>query len=139
MRMCFAFNYHFCLRFCSPSFKKGASILSIYLFPFDFYLLNVSQRLSKIAILFFFFFQYSTLSSSRPEVFSKNGFLVISQNSKINTCARDSFLIKLQLVIKFQPAALLKKSLWHRSFYVNFVKFPRTLFYRTFLVAAVAI
>ena len=34
--------------------------------------------------------------SSRPEVFCKNVFLEILQNSKENTCARVSFLIKLQ-------------------------------------------
>ena len=34
--------------------------------------------------------------SSRPEVFLKNLFLEISQNSQENTCARVSFLIKLQ-------------------------------------------
>ena len=34
--------------------------------------------------------------SSRPGVFSKKGFLEISQNSQENTRARFSFLIKLQ-------------------------------------------
>ena len=34
------------------------------------------------------------------------------------------------------PATLLKKRLWHRCFSVNFVKFLRTPFYRTPLVAA---
>ena len=34
--------------------------------------------------------------SSRPEVFCKKVFLEISQNSQENTCARVSFLIKLQ-------------------------------------------
>ena len=34
--------------------------------------------------------------SSRPEVFCKKVFLGISQNSQENTCARVSFLIKLQ-------------------------------------------
>ena len=40
-----------------------------------------------------------------------------------NTCARDSFLITLQAF-----ATLLKKSLWHRCFPVNFEKFLRTSF-----------
>ena len=39
-------------------------------------------------------------------------------------CARDSFLIKLQV----RPATLLKKSLWYRCFPVNFAKFLRTPF-----------
>ena len=30
-----------------------------------------------------------------------------------------------------EPAALLKKRLWHRSFPMNFAKFPRTPFHRT--------
>ena len=38
----------------------------------------------------------SMFSSSRPVVFVKNLFLEISQNSRENTCARVSFLIKLQ-------------------------------------------
>ena len=50
-------------------------------------------------------------------------FLEISQNSQENTCARE-------------PATLLKKSLWHRCFPVNFTKFLRTFFYRTSPVAA---
>ena len=43
-------------------------------------------------------------------------FLKISQNSQENTCARVSFLIKLQL----------KKRLWHRCFLVNIAKLLRT-------------
>ena len=41
-----------------------------------------------------------------------------------NTCARASFLIKLQT----WPATLLKKRLWHRCFPVDFAKFLRTSF-----------
>ena len=59
----------------------------------------------------------------------KKVFLEISQNSQENTCARVSFLIKLQP----KPAALLKKRLWHRCFPVNFVKFLRTPFYMEYL------
>ena len=61
-------------------------------------------------------------------------FLENSQNSQEKTCARDSFLITLQAkdsLIKFhclRPATLLKKSLWHRCFAVNFVKLLRTPF-----------
>ena len=54
----------------------------------------------------------------------KNVFLEISQNSQENTCAKDSFLIKLQAA----PATLLKKRFWHRCFPVNFAKFLITLF-----------
>ena len=45
------------------------------------------------------------------------------ENSQESTCARASFLIKLQA-----PATLLKKKLWHRCFPVNFAKFLRTPF-----------
>ena len=54
----------------------------------------------------------------------KDMFLEISQNSQGNTCARDSFLIKLL------PATLLKKTLRHSCFPVNFEKFLRTPFLR---------
>ena len=43
-------------------------------------------------------------------VLSNKVFLQNAQNSKENTCARVSFLIKLQ------AATLLKKRLWHRYF-----------------------
>ena len=64
----------------------------------------------------------------------KKVFLEISQNSRENTCARVSFLIKLQ-ALGLRPATLLKKRLWHRYLPVNFVKFLRIFFYRTPLVA----
>ena len=54
-------------------------------------------------------------------------FLEISQNSKENTCAIVSFLIKLQ-ASGLKPATLLKKRLWHRSFPAKFAKFLRTPF-----------
>ena len=53
----------------------------------------------------------------------KKVFLEISQNSQENTCARASFLIKLQA---WDLQLYLKKKLWHRCFPVNFVKFLRT-------------
>ena len=63
----------------------------------------------------------------------KKVFLEISQNSQENTCARVSFLIKLQV----RPATLLKKRLWHRCFAVKFCKISKKTFsYRTPLLAA---
>ena len=53
----------------------------------------------------------------------KKMFLKILQNSQENTCTRVS---------------LLKKRPWHWCFPVNFVKYLRTHFYRTPLVAASA-
>ena len=56
-------------------------------------------------------------------------FLDISQNSPENTCARVSFLIKLQaLGLQLWHRRLLKKRLWHRRFHVNFAKYLRTPF-----------
>ena len=55
---------------------------------------------------------------------AKNVFLKNLQNLQENTCARVPFLINY----KPQPATLLRKSLLHRSFPVNFVKFLRTSF-----------
>ena len=47
-------------------------------------------------------------------------FFELLQNSQENSCARMSFLIKLQ--------ALVKKRFWHRCFPANFAKFLRTAF-----------
>ena len=52
----------------------------------------------------------------------KKVFLKNSQNSQKNTCARVSFLIKLQ-------ASAVFSRLWHRCFLVNFVKFLTTPFF----------
>ena len=65
----------------------------------------------------------------------KKVFLTFFQNSKENTCARDLF----NKVAGLRSATLLKKSLWHRCFPMNFVQFLRTFFsYRSPLVAASA-
>ena len=66
-----------------------------------------------------------TFRSSHPRCYVKKVFLKISQNSHENTCARVSFLIKLQA----RGLLLLKKRLWHRCFLVNFAKFLRTPFF----------
>ena len=64
-------------------------------------------------------YRKNAFRGTRPEVFCKKMFLEISQNSQKNTCARDS------LFYRPRPATLLKKSLWHRCFPVNFTKFLR--------------
>ena len=62
------------------------------------------------------------------EVFHKKKvFLKTSQNSRENTCARVSNLKSCSP----RHATLSKKRLWHICFPVSFVKFLRTLFYRT--------
>ena len=72
------------------------------------------------------------LRSNRPEVFCKKDVLRNFTNfTGKHLCQRLLF----NKVSKFFK--LLKKSLWHRCFPVNFMKFLRTpLFYRTPLVAA---
>ena len=74
----------------------------------------------------------------------KKVFLEISQNlqdwirgiqfnlQNSQTCATESFLIKLQ-ASELRPATLLKKTLWHRCFPVNFAKFLWTRFFKELL------
>ena len=64
--------------------------------------------------------------SSRRSCSVKKVFLEILQNSQENTYARDSFFNKV--AGQARPATLLKKSLWHRCFPVNFARFLRTPF-----------
>ena len=75
----------------------------------------------------FFNFLYSEAVAQTCSV--KKVFLEILQNSQESTCARVSFLIKLQAL----PASLLKKRLWRRCFPLNFAKFLRTSFFREHL------
>ena len=56
-------------------------------------------------------------------VLLKKVFLHFSQNSQENTCGRVSFFNK---VAGLRSTTLLKKSLWHRCFSVNFAKFLGT-------------
>ena len=57
----------------------------------------------------------------------KNVLLEISHNSQVNTCARFSFSITLQ-VLGLQ--LYFKKRLWRMCFPANFAKFLRTLFWQ---------
>ena len=63
--------------------------------------------------------QKVTDRSSRPDVFCKKVFLEISQNSRENTCARVSFLTKLQ----DEACNFIKKRLWQCCFPAKFTKF----------------
>ena len=89
--------------------------------------------MSFLFISFIYSFIRSSMHSFKkqpPEVFyRKKMFLKISQNLQETTCARVTFLTKLQAYSR--PATLLKKGLWHRCFPVNFAKFLRALFHRT--------
>ena len=93
--------------------------------------------------------------TNSPEVaaqrcFVKKVFLKTWQDSQENTCARVSFLIKLQVwgqslflnkVAGLRPATLLKRRLWRWCFSVNFSKLLRTLFlkvHRRWLLLAVS-
>ena len=72
-----------------------------------------------------FIFLFDTCLLFSEAVFYKKVFLEISQNSQENTCANDSFFVKLA---GLRSATLLKKGLWQRyfPFPVNFTKFLRT-------------
>ena len=73
-----------------------------------------------------------SLEAVTRRCFVKEVFFEISQNSQENTCARASFSIKLQASgFIFKKTILLKNSLWHRCFPLNFVKFLGTPSYRT--------
>ena len=77
----------------------------------------------------------SLITRSRPELFFKKGVLRNFTKFTGKTCARDSFLIKLQ-VSGLKTVTLLKKNLCHKCFPVNFGKFLRTPFLQNTLVAA---
>ena len=71
--------------------------------------------------------------NSRLEVFCKKVFLETPQNSQENTCARASFLIKLQA----QACNLIKKEALAQVFSYEFCEISKnTFFQRTPLVAA---
>ena len=63
-------------------------------------------------------------------VLCKKVFLEISQNSQGNTCARVSFLIKLQS-LQALACNFIKKRFRHKCFPLHFAKFLRTPFYMT--------
>ena len=92
--------------------------------------LTLDQKLLLIDAVIKSQFSYCSLiwmlRSSHQRCSAKKVFLEISRNSQETTCARISFLIKLQAA----PATLLKKRLWHRCFPVNFTKSIRTPFLR---------
>ena len=81
---------------------------------------DLSIAFIQASLLSFFFFR-----SSRPEVFCKKG--VLRNFTKFigkHLCQRLFF----NKVASLRPATSLKKSLWHRCFTVNIVKFLRTPF-----------
>ena len=67
----------------------------------------------------------SILRSSRPEVFYKRGALKNFAKFTVKHLCQSLFFNK---VAGLRSATLLKKSLWHRRFPVNFAKFLTTPF-----------
>ena len=65
------------------------------------------------------------IRSSRPEVFSKKGVLRNFAKFTVKQLCQERFFYK---VAGLRSATLLKRSLWHRCFLVNFAKFLRTPF-----------
>ena len=58
----------------------------------------------------------------------KKVFLEISENSQKNTCARDAFLIKLQILL-LRPATLLKKESLAQVFFCEFCEISKNTFF----------
>ena len=68
--------------------------------------------------------------SSRPEVLCEKGLL---RNFAKFTGKHQCQKLFFNKVAGLGPATLLKKSLWHRCFPVNFAKFPRKPFFTSHL------
>ena len=117
------FEEHYIRWWCLELLKKSKEGLESTHFPPSW-----QEWLSDIQKKFSFFFEWKSISdiseAAARGLLWKKVFSEISQNSQENTCARDSFLIKLHA----RPATLLKKRLWHRRFPVNFAKILRTPF-----------
>ena len=84
----------------------------------------------KMFLPFYLWFIFATgiciCRSSRPEVFCVKGLL---RNFTEFTGKRLCQSLFFNKVAGLRPAILLKKSLWHRSFPVNFAKFLITTFF----------
>ena len=66
--------------------------------------------------------------SSDPEVFCKRGVLRnFAKFTGNHLCQR--LVFNKVAVLRLRPATLLRKSLWHRCFLANFVKFLRAFFF----------
>ena len=115
-----SFLFQHMLTFSTPLIKK---VIIIFVT-----LLQNKHRFGKIPV-------FDCLSNFTSDFFShseavaqrcclKKVLLEISQNLQESSCARDSFLIKLQA-----SATSVKKCLWHWWFPVNFAKFLRTPFF----------
>ena len=63
-------------------------------------------------------------------------FYIIMKKSFLHLNCPLQVVIFMRKCLNFSPATFLNKRLWHRCFPVNLVKFLRTSFYRTPLVAA---
>ena len=120
-------------------------------------MIHSHKYLTEILYILGFFFLATFYKwffrSSRPEVFCKKSVLGnfakfagkhLCQSLFLNkvaglvfSCIRTDLLLKSPYSVGIQEdtraATLLKKRLWRRRFPVNFLKFPRTLFYRTTL------
>ena len=87
--------------------------------------LFLKERFDKLLSLHRFM---GYIRGSSPEVFYKNVFLEISQNSQENTCARVSFLIKLQ-ASRTQACNFIKKETLAQVLSCEFVNFLRIPFF----------
>ena len=128
-------------------------MITVFIFYYSLYIKNVRKIFTLVSFCFCFIFssnrkckmvakfsglgtvfpsksrivlRYSNAVTQRCSV--KEVILKISQNSQKNTCARVSFLTKLQ-GSGLRTATLLKKRIWHTCFSMNFAKILRASFF----------
>ena len=108
---------------------KGIAIKKNIVFKICSYSFKLStRRITEWIVAIWEFLPFLQFKTSHRSFSVKKVFLVISQNSQKNTCAKVFFSLGLRL------ATLFKKWLWYKCFPVNLVKFLRThFFYRTSL------
>ena len=93
--------------------NKGKTVIGDLLTPLNLKMVinktnSPTAMLQNVSFTLVLTLLQTLLKKKPPEVLLKKVFLIISQNSQENACARASFPIKLQ---GLQPATLLKKRL----------------------------
>ena len=130
-KITFIYNFAAPLKFSFPAFWF-TKFLSHYFFLYSRNAKFLKPRSDKSAItpIEKHFKLYITFRSSRLEVFCKKDVLEnLAKFAVKHLCQRLFFSRAAGL----RPVTLLKKSLWHRCFPVNFVKFLRTPFFIEYL------
>ena len=92
--------------------------------------LNISKQFSCKVLSNGCFWNNPKISfrSSHQRCSVKKVFLEISENSQKNNCARDAFLIKLQILL-LRPATLFKKESLAQVFFCEFCEISKNTFF----------